>query len=161
MNMEAAMEILERQFVAPVGTDWPTQLIFDEIANIWKMMEGGEIDIVVTIDNFKYYWRRAKERTALLYSKLHFGHYKLAAHSDLLSEMYALKVSLIYKTGMAHERWARGLSVMLEKISGVALVTKLLAILLTERDFNFHNTLIFGKRMMNLARRHDIVLEEI
>ena len=50
---------------------------------------------------------------------------------------------------------------MLEKIAGVAIVTKLRAILLMEADFNYHNKLIFGKRMMDLARRHGIVPEEI
>ena len=54
-------------------------------------MEGGEVDIVV------HYWRSAKERTALLYSKLHFGHYKSTPHSDLLLEVHALKLSLISK----------------------------------------------------------------
>ena len=43
------------------------------------------------------------------------------------------------------------MSVMLEKIAGVALVTKLREILLMEADFNFHNRLIFGDRMMKLA----------
>ena len=50
---------------------------------------------------------------------------------------------------------------MLEKIAGVALVTKLRAILLMEADFNYHNKLIFGKRMLDLARQHDLVPEEI
>ena len=50
---------------------------------------------------------------------------------------------------------------MLEKIAGVALVTKLRAILLMETDFNFHNKLIFGTRMMNLARDNGMVPEEI
>ena len=30
-----------------------------------------------------------------------------------------------------------------------------------EADFNFHNKLIFGKRMLDLARAHDLVPEEI
>ena len=50
---------------------------------------------------------------------------------------------------------------MLEKIAGVALVAKLRAILLIEADFNFHNNLIFGQRMMSLARQHGMVPEEI
>ena len=50
---------------------------------------------------------------------------------------------------------------MLEKVAGVALVTKLRAILLMEADFNFHNRLIFGKRMLDLARKHGIVPPEI
>ena len=50
---------------------------------------------------------------------------------------------------------------MLEKIAGVALVTKLRAILLLEADYNYHSKLIFSKRMMELARSHGIVPEEI
>ena len=50
---------------------------------------------------------------------------------------------------------------MLEKIAGVALVAKLRAILLIEADFNFHNKLIFGQRIMELARQHVMVPEEV
>ena len=50
---------------------------------------------------------------------------------------------------------------MLEKIVGVALVTKLRAILLMETDFIYPNRLIFGSRMMDLARLNKIISEEI
>ena len=50
---------------------------------------------------------------------------------------------------------------MLEKIAGVAVVTKLRAILLMEVDFNCHNKIIFEDRMMKLAREHGLVPEEI
>ena len=162
INTDIAIAILEGRFeVLPPHTDGPTLLLLEEMANIWQMMKDGKVDIVVTVDDFKHYWRRAKERTSSSYSKLHFGHYKLAGFSDYLLEVHALKLSLISKTGSAPERWAQGLSVMLEKIAGVAVVTKLRAILLMEADFNFRNKLIFGKRMMDLARRHGTVPEEI
>ena len=51
--------------------------------------------------------------------------------------------------------------VMLEKIAGMALVTTLQAILLMEADFNFHNKLIFSNRLLNLARKHRMVPEEV
>ena len=160
-NSETAIEILEGRFTPPEGTDGPTLLLLDEIARIWSEMEGGNVNIVVTKDDFQYFWKRMNERTASSYSKLHIGHYKSAAYSEELSQIHALKLSLISQTGSAPERWARGLSVMLEKIAGVALVTKLRAILLMEADFNYHNKLIFGKRMLDLARNHDLVPEEI
>jgi len=47
------------------------------------------------------------------------------------------KLTIISQTGLSPERWAWGLSVMLEK--GVTFLTKLRAILLMEADFNFHN----------------------
>ena len=49
---------------------------------------------------------------------------------------------------------------MLEKIVGIALVNKLRAILLMEADFNFHNKLIFGKRMLDHARANGIIPSE-
>ena len=79
----------------------------------------------------------------------------------MLSEVHATKLSLIARTRLTPERWARGLSVMLEKVAGVALVTKLCAILLKEGDFNFHNRLIFGKRMLALSRKNGLVPGEI
>ena len=49
---------------------------------------------------------------------------------------------------------------MLEN-AGVTLVTKLRAILLVEANFNYHNILIVGTRMTELARSHGIVPEDI
>ena len=50
---------------------------------------------------------------------------------------------------------------MLEKIAGIALVNKLRAILLMEdNNFNFHNKLIFGKRMLDAARSEGIIPAE-
>ena len=160
-NSETAVEILEGRFVPPPGTDGPTVLLLEEIARIWSQMEAGQVDIVVTKDDFQHFWKRMNERTASSYSKLHIGHYKAAAYSDELSTAHSLKLSLISQAGAAPERWSRGLSVMLEKIAGVALVTKLRAILLMEADFNYHNKLIFGKRMLDLARAHNLVPDEI
>ena len=50
---------------------------------------------------------------------------------------------------------------MLENIAAVALMTKLRVILLIEAEFNFHNRLVFGDRMMKLARENGLVPEEI
>ena len=63
-----------------------------------------------------------KERTSSLFSWQHFRHYKAAAHSELSLEVHAKMIELVIKTGATPERWSKGLSVMLEKIAGVALV---------------------------------------
>ena len=88
-------------------------------------MSTGEINITVSAEDFQHYWRQMKERTALSVSGAHFGHYKAVGHLEFLSEVHALKCSLITKTGSVPKRWGRGLSLMLEKISGVVLVTNL------------------------------------
>jgi hypothetical protein len=59
------------------------------------------------------------------------------------------------------EWWLRGLSDMLEKTLSVMLVTKLCVILLMEEDFNVTNKMVYGMRMMNNARDHNLISEEI
>ena len=49
---------------------------------------------------------------------------------------------------------------MLKQIAGILLVNKLRAILVMEADFNFHNKLIFGKRMVDVARSEGIIPAE-
>ena len=50
---------------------------------------------------------------------------------------------------------------MLEKTLGVTLVTKLRAILLMEGDFNTTNKIVYGVRMLQNARKHNQMPEEI
>ncbi len=63
--------------------------------------------------------------------------------------------------GIVLAQRARGLSVMLEKISGLVLITKLRLILLMEADFNAANKVVFGQRMLDHVRRHELILDEI
>ncbi len=55
----------------------------------------------------------------------HFGHYIAGTQSDHMSHFHSLKATLIMKRGIVLDRWARGLLVMLEKMFGYALITKL------------------------------------
>ncbi len=94
-------------------------------------------------------------------SRLHFGHYIAGADCNYVSQFHALRVSLALKRGIALERWAKGLLVMLEKMFGVCLVSKLQAILLMEADFNAMNKEVYGVRMLEEARKYKLIPEEI
>ena len=98
-DTEIAEQILVGTFVPPLGTPASKIATIDEIGRIWKEMGKGEAEIVVSQDDFQYYWKTVRERTASSYSKLHFSHYTSAAHSDCLSTCYAMKLSLITKSG--------------------------------------------------------------
>ena len=69
--------------------------------------------------------------------------------STTLSSYIARKLTIIGTHGCPPQRWAAGLQVMLEKIAGVALVSKLRAILLMEADYNFFNKWVFGQHALN------------
>jgi hypothetical protein len=78
-----------------------------------------------------------------------------------VSYLQALQANLVVKRGIVLERWSNGLSVMLEKIFGCLLITKLRSILLMEADFNVTNKVIYGVRMLANVRKYKLMPEEV
>ncbi len=159
-DSDIAKQIIEGSFDIPDEVDDSTALILEEIGRIGVRLSNGEIDIEISPEEFRYFWRRVKENTASSISGIHFGHYKAAARSDSLSNFMSKQITLIARTGCPPDRWSHGLTVMLEKVAGLALVNRLRAILLMEADFNFHNRIIFGRRMLERARAEGLIPEE-
>ncbi len=102
-----------------------------------------------------------KEDTSLSQWGLHFGHYIAGADCDYISQFHSLQVLLALNKGIALERWSNGLSVMLAKMFGVRLVSKLCTILLMEADFHAMNKEVYGVRMLDKARKYKLIPEEI
>jgi hypothetical protein len=121
---------------------------------------GPGISGTLTKEDYKRYWKKAREKTSSSYSGTHFGHYISAVDDDYLAETHALLIELAYSTGFSLPRWQVGLSAMLEKEKGVIRVDKLRAILLMEADFNFANKTIHGHRMMAHAEATGQIPEE-
>ena len=100
-NTETAEQILDGTWVPPEGTYEPTLIILKEIGRSWKKVQNGNVDVVISQDNFQHYWRQAKERTSSSFSGLYMGHYKAASYSDFLSKTHTRKLSIITSTGSA------------------------------------------------------------
>jgi hypothetical protein len=81
--------------------------------------------------------------------------------SDIISHYHASHVLVTLAHAIQLVRWSRGLSVTLEKTLGVTLVTKLCTILLMEGDFNGTNKIVYRVRMLQNARNHNQMPEEI
>ena len=94
-DTEIATTIMEGTFVPSPSMATSTIIILEEIARILEKMSTGGVNMVISQEDHEYYWKRAKERTALSFSGLNFGHYKAAAYLDLMSKTHALKISLI------------------------------------------------------------------
>jgi hypothetical protein len=78
-----------------------------------------------------------------------------------ISHFHALKATILFHHGLVLKRWAQGLSVMLQKVFGCSLITKLRSILLMKADFNGANKTVFGIRMLANVRKHNMMPEEI
>ncbi len=158
---KTAKAILSGQYTYPPEFDQATQEICEECTRICCMIPKNSISTHVTKEDYQGQWKGHRELTSSLISGKHFGHYIAGTQSDHISHFHTLKATIIMKCGIVLDRWARGLSVILEKMFGCALITKLCSILLMEADFNSTNKMIYGQWMLHTARRYKLVPEEI
>ena len=140
-----AKAILNGTYEFPPDFDQATREILMEWARIWEMIPINSLNTLITKEEWRHRWRGCRELTSSLESGLHFGHYIAGLALDHISYVHALKATVIIWRGVVLDRWARGLSVMLEKMFDCALITKLQSILLMEADFNATNKIIYGQ----------------
>ncbi len=145
----------------PEDFDTATRELCKECALIRQIIPEDSVGTKMTKEDFISHWKRAKEETSSSHSGLTFSHYMAGISSPYISHFHALKATLLFHHGLVLKRWAQGLSVMLQKVFGCSLITKLCSILLMEADFNRANKTVFGTRMPANARKHNMMPEEI
>ena len=158
---ETARAILDGTYVYPASFDQATKELCQECARIRQIVPKDSVRIKITKEDHKGHWRTAKEETSSSMSGYHFGHYMAGSMSEYIDHFHALKATLLLHHGLVLERWAQGLSVMLQKLFGCSLITKLRSILLMEADFNGVNKQIYGIRMLGNARKYNLMPEEV
>jgi hypothetical protein len=148
-NTDFANSLLAGDVHITWDVDNMTATILGKIIHLFGLLWEGHGEIVLTDNQFYYYWRRFKEQTSSSISRIHAGHYKMTTYSDVITNFLSWKITLIACGGCPPDCWGHGLQVMLEKVAGVALVNKLRAILLMEADFNYMNKWVFGHEAIN------------
>jgi hypothetical protein len=127
------------------------QELFKAIAEIRKEVRENTFLTNITHRQWADFWGKSKEETLPSRSSRHFGHYIVGALSKIISHFHAVKTSIVLRQGISLEHWSQGLLVMLKKVKGCSLVSKLRSILLMEADFNCANKILYGVRMLNNA----------
>jgi len=156
----AVEAILRGEYTFPTGTDPYTELLMLEAAVLFSSLGEQGIDDWVHSHDFQHYWLHACERTESSKSQLHFGHYMAGSHDKEITELHVSSLNTIREIGIAPERWRCSVTVLLEKVFGVRLITKLRAICLLEADFNWLNKLIFARRLEDHCRLHGLTPRE-
>jgi hypothetical protein len=160
-NTPASKAVLDGTYQPPPNSDTATVELFDETAAIRWIVPKDSASPVITPEQWKRYWAIVNEETLSSESGLHFGHYIVGCKSDIVAHYHAARVSVVLAHAIQLERWSRRLSVMLEKMLGVMLVSKLRAILLMEVEFNALNKIMYRVRMMQNACGHRLMFKEI
>ena len=154
---EAAAQILGGTYQYKEDVEEETKKVLAEFSKAFQKSSNLDYNQHISAQDYTKYWRGRKEKTSSSYSRLHFGHWIACADSPYLASLHAKRIELAFRCGAPLYRWQSGLSVMLEKVAGINLVDKLRAILLMEADFNFANSLYFGKRTLEIANKQDLI----
>jgi hypothetical protein len=159
---ELARSIITGTFNILADLDPATTLILNETRKMGlKIMNGEGKEIIITPEEFTFFWKKVGEFTSSSSSGVHYGHFKAAIQDQMSTKVLALQLKVIAHSGVPPESWSVGLQVMLEKIAGVCLVEKLQAIQLYEADFNCFNYFIFGWAAMESLTKNNYLPEEL
>jgi hypothetical protein len=160
-NTEYAMNLMTGAIPIPSDVDKHTRIVIEEMKRLWSSDNQEHFQAFsISNNDYRHFWRRVNENTSSSISGLHFGLYKAAMRSDIITSFLADKISVIGSYGCPPSRWSCGLQVMLEKVAGVALVNKLRAILLMEADYNFFNKWVFGHMAINRLYEEGYIPED-
>ncbi len=118
-TLPTAWSVLDGSYDFPPGIDKATKEFFEEYAKIQLIVPANLVTGIISQEHWQQQWKKLNEDTSLSPSGLHFGHYIAGANCNLISQYHAIRVSLALKKGIALERWANGLLVMLEKVFGI------------------------------------------
>lgn len=156
----AVQAILNGTYVFPPDTDPYTKLLFTEATVLFCSLGDDGIEDWVQSKCFTQFWMHAREATESSKSLLHFGHYKAGAQDPIVTKLHVSSLNCIRECGVGPTRWRSSLTVLLEKVFGIRLISKLRAICLLEADFNWLNKLIFAHRLEAYCRKHNIIPPE-
>ena len=154
-DAKVAQDIIMGTYDIPDDMEEGTALVLKEIGRLGRIVHeaGPAQQFHVTKADYQRFWPRLNENTSSSFSGFHLGHHMSAAKSDEMSELLSDQMNLIVSSGVCPSRWGVALQVLLEKVAGVSLVSKLRSIQLYEADYNWFNKLIFNDQA--LAALHD------
>ena len=84
--------------------------------------EGQEI--IITPDDFIWFWKQVGEFTSSSSSGIHYSHYKALTKCKLSSKIHAQQFIVIARGGVYTKRWNMSLQVLPGKTAGVCFVKK-------------------------------------
>lgn len=124
-----------------------------------KVKEQGPQSMDISLQNYRSFWRKAKESISSYPGVISFSTMKAGATSELISSIECNLTRIPLLSGYSPRRWRKCMDVMILKKSGVTTLNSLRTICLFATDFNFAFKHI-GREMMRHAERTDSLAPE-
>ncbi len=123
--MVAAEQVLEGEYVSEQPIDAAMHELFKAIVEIRKEVQENTISTNITHRQWADFWGKSKEGTSSL---------DPASTLDtiLRAHFHPVKTSIVLRRDISLHHWSQGLLVMLKKVKGCSLVSKLRSIPLME-----------------------------
>ena len=117
------------------------------------------INVDLTMEQYRKFWKEKKEKTATSPFGLHIGHFKsvLDKENEDILEIHKHMLTLPFKYGFVPTRWAQTVQIMLEKDKGSPWTHRLRIIELFDSQLNAGMQIFFGKRMVYKALEHGML----
>ena len=117
------------------------------------------VDVNITLEEYQHFWKHKRESTVTSPYGLHTGHYRsvLQKESEDIMEVHRKLLVIPFKFAMIPDRWAQTIQILLEKDSGSPWTHRLRIIELFDSQVNAGLQIIFGKRMVSNALKHNLI----
>ena len=117
------------------------------------------VDVNITLEEYQHFWKHKRESTVTSPYGLHIGHYRsvLQKESEDIMEVHRKLLVIPFKFAMIPDRWAQTIQILLEKDSGSPWTHRLRIIELFDSQVNAGLQIIFGKRMVSNALKHNLI----
>ncbi len=91
-----ARAIITKTYNIPSDMDPATKPILEEIGNLGvKLINGEGMEIVITPEDFKQFWKRVGEFTSSSMSGIYYGHYKAAIQCNISTRILAQQLTVV------------------------------------------------------------------
>ena len=117
------------------------------------------VDVTITLDQYRQFWKNKKEVTVTSPFGLHIGHFKSVLKHDLILEIHMQLMMIPFQYSYAPKRWLSTVQVMLEKNPGTPWSHRLRIIELFDSQMNAAMQIFFGKRLIFNALKHNEIHE--
>ena len=159
-ELPGANDILNGCFVIPSGTDKYACELIREMEMPDRIRRAGPINVTVTPDNHRTFWRHQSATVSCDPSHLSFAHYKNGSYDPEICRIDAFLREAPMQLGFSPPSWQRITDVEILKKAKVYDVDKMRLIQLMVANFNTNNKLIGKRTLANAELQRTIARDQ-
>jgi hypothetical protein len=149
----SAQAVLQGSYTPPAHTDDYAKQFTTQLTMPANIHTSGEHPMILTIDQYRNYWKKVKEQTSCFPGPLSFSTQKAGAQDEVVSTFECIMSRILLFGGFTPSRWKECINVMLLKKAGHTHFDALWTIVLFHPDCNYAMKRV-GCRMRNNAKVH-------